>query len=71
MKTLPRLTLAAVLFITAAVPLTVSPGRGLELNGLCADGTCCPERRSICNIGGGDHTDYYRKAEGSCRLLEE
>jgi hypothetical protein len=71
MKALPRLTLAAVLFITAAVPLTVSPGRGLELNGLCADGTCCPERRSICNIGGSDdHTDYYRKAEGSCRLQE-
>jgi hypothetical protein len=32
-----------------------------------AEGTCCPEWNSICNIGGGDHMHYYRKAEGSCR----
>ncbi len=30
-------------------------------------GTCCPERRSICNIGGGDNLNYYkRRADGSC-----
>ena len=33
----------------------------------CADGTCCSERNSVCNIGGDDQPDKYKKAcDGSC-----
>jgi hypothetical protein len=35
----------------------------------CADGTCCWEVTSICNIGGTDQYSYYKKAcDGSCTV---
>lgn len=40
----------------------------------CADGTCCYEYNSICNIGAGDNPNYYKKAcDGPCatRCSEE
>lgn len=53
--------------IGLAAPVALKPNVGFTANNACAnEGTCCPEDKSICNIGQDDHLDYYRKAEGSC-----
>lgn len=56
-----------LLLPVAALPLGF-PGAGeMGWQEACADGTCCPEHQSICNIGGGDNPNYYKKAcDGSC-----
>jgi hypothetical protein len=53
--------------VLAALPFAVA-GNSVRIQQACAEGTCCPEYQSICNIGGGDHINYYKKAgDGSCR----
>lgn len=52
-----------------AAPYGISGSGDLRANeASCTDntGTCCREYASICNAGGGDHQDYYYKAEGKC-----
>ena len=60
---------APLVLLVAVTPVAISPSRGLSANDAwCNDGTCCPEQRSWCNIGGGvDHENYYSKYTGSCR----
>lgn len=49
------ITLAAVgLFI----PVTVSPGQGIEGNEACAGSSCCREMGSVC-LGDGTSTSHY------------
>ncbi len=62
--------LGIALLAAVTLPLTFKPRTGFDLNRGCAEGTCCPEYRSICNIGGDDHTNYYKKSEGSCHAVE-
>jgi hypothetical protein len=60
-----------MLMVLAAVALSST---SFTVKDACADGTCCYEYRSICNIGGADNPDYYKKAcDGSCtvRCAEE
>jgi len=54
--------------VTSRGEVAVTRGCAQELLPTGGDGgTCCPERRSICNIGGGDNLNYYkRRADGSC-----
>ena len=56
--------------VLAAAPFSISQ-KGIVVNeAVCeqSDGTCCPEWGSICNIGQGDHENYYAKLQGgSCR----
>lgn len=60
------LLLALPAFTLAMAPLTFD-GKTVQVAEVCADGTCCRELLSICNIGGGDNHDYYKKAcDGSC-----
>lgn len=58
-----------VLGLLLALPFTLGPS-GVTVNeAACkeADGTCCPEWQSICNIGAGDNANYYAKLQGgSC-----
>lgn len=53
------------------VAFTLSPvafdGGKIQVNEACADGTCCRELFSLCNIGGDDNPDRYKKAcDGPC-----
>lgn len=63
------LKIGAATLVLAAVPAGFTTANGVQVDGLCADGTCCEERRSICNIGGGDNMDYYKKNSGKCGFL--
>jgi len=61
----------SVLVLALGAPVAYSQEDGFTFNDACAEGTCCPEEKSICNIGGGDHTDYYKKVEGSCDIIPD
>ena len=62
---------AALAVTLSAAPLAFGKGQGgvVRLNDAMCEkqtGTCCREAGSICNAGGGDHTDYYYKEAGTC-----
>lgn len=55
------------LLVLPALLLPVSfSGVQLVANDTCAEGTCCPEAASWCNIGGDDHFNYYKLESGPC-----
>jgi hypothetical protein len=61
------LGLVASAFVTASAPVTISVDRGVQPQAAeCQSGTCCPEDKSTCVIGGHQIGGYYHKAEGSC-----
>ena len=64
-KIIRRVTFA-VATIGLLVPVTVSPGQGIEGNEACASGTCCREMLSVCLIDGNSTTHYYQAADGVC-----
>lgn len=49
------------------IPVTVSPGQGVEANEACADGACCREMMSLCpNPDGTYMNHYYSDLDGNC-----
>lgn len=67
-KPLRRLALFSAVILSAAAPATYSPDQGLHEATLeCQSGTCCPEDKSTCVIGGHQVAGYYQKPEGSCK----
>jgi hypothetical protein len=68
LKHLRRLALFSVVTLSAAAPVTYSPDRGLHEAAVeCQSGTCCPEEKSTCVIGGNQVAGYFHKPEGSCK----
>lgn len=66
-KILRSLALFSVATLSAAAPVTFSPGRGLHEATLeCQDGTCCPELGSTCVVGELQRADRYYKPSGRC-----
>lgn len=61
-------TVSATL-VLAAIPMGFSSAGAVEVDGLCAEGICCEEKRSICNVGGPDQSDHYKSTTGKCSLL--
>jgi hypothetical protein len=55
--------LAFLLCVGSAAPVEWSDGR-IIAQAACADGTCCPEERSLCITGNVVIFDYYLKAGG-------
>lgn len=71
MRTHPKAKWYSFLILPALLlPFTVSGEAGVAVNDACAEGTCCPEDDSWCNIGGDDHEDSYKKSEGKCAVEE-
>ena len=61
-----KLKLVVATLVAALSPLTLSPTTGnIVVAEACADGTCCPEDRSICFINDMRTNDAYRST-GSC-----
>jgi hypothetical protein len=59
--------LVSVTFVTASAPVKLSVQRGVEAQAAeCQSGTCCPEDRSTCVIGGYQVGGYYQKPSGRC-----
>lgn len=52
--------------LACAIPVTFSRGRLVAATAECQDGTCCPERGSICVVGTHQIDDKYFKDAGSC-----
>lgn len=68
-KTIRRTTFvfgAIALFI----PVTVSPGQGVEGNEACAGSACCREMNSICDGEGGGLLHYYTDIDGKCNMTK-
>ena len=62
----PVLKIALPVGALLMAPVIIANGK-LQANEACADGTCCAEQFSICNIGAGDNQHYYKKAcDGPC-----
>lgn len=73
MSTSPKKRIRSIAFGIAAtacllVPVTVSPGQGLEPNNACADGTCCRELNSVCS-GEGETMLHHYQTLGGCTNL--
>lgn len=64
-KLIRRVTMAAAV-VGLLVPVTVSPNQGIDANDACANGTCCRELLSACNIDGNTTTHHYQDADGVC-----
>ena len=65
-KSIRRVALA-VAALGLLIPVTVSPGQGIEGNEACANGSCCREMLSVClNPDGSSTTHYYQDADGVC-----
>lgn len=63
------LLLSSIAAASGTVPFTLGV-KDLGIQELCAEGTCCPEEDSVCNIGGDDQQDKYKKAcDGSCKEI--
>ena len=63
------LRLGAIAGGLMALPLTINSSGGVAFNeAVCEQqvGTCCRQLDSICNAGGGDHTNHYYKESGPC-----
>ena len=65
-KKLIRRTTMAAAVVGLLVPVTVSPGQGIDANDACADGSCCREMLSVCVVDGKGTTHYYQSATGTC-----
>jgi hypothetical protein len=63
-KLIRRITLA-IATVGLLVPVTVSPGQGIERNDACADGSCCRELNSVC-LKDGSSTMHYYQSDGAC-----
>lgn len=61
-----RILLGACAVLLAASPLTISPAGRIVPAQACADGTCCPEDKSICFINNIRTSNAYYKGSGSC-----
>lgn len=62
-----RLILLATSTVAALSPVTISPSGHVVPSQACADGTCCPEPKSICFINGVRTDNAYYKGSGSCQ----
>lgn len=64
-KVIRRITmlLAAVGLL---MPVTVSPGQGIEGNEACANGSCCREMMSVCYADGSSTMHHYSSGDGVC-----
>lgn len=64
-KTIRRVTVAVAATACLLIPVTVSPGQGIESNDACADESCCRELNSVCTGGGATMLHHY-KSLGNC-----
>jgi len=63
---LSRWPVVLLVLVASATPLTFSRGRFIASTAACQDGTCCPEKSSICVVGTHQIDDKYYKPAGSC-----
>lgn len=72
MKVFPKIVrqggrLLAIAGVLSLAPIAFNDAGALSLTNACADGTCCFEVLSVCNIGGGDIDNRFKKAcDGPC-----
>lgn len=69
-KKLVRVAAMAATAVALLIPVTVSPGQGIEGNEACADGACCRELMSVCVKDGQASNHYYEPASGVCTSVE-
>jgi hypothetical protein len=61
-----RLVLICGSILGAISPITVSSSNGIVPAQACADGTCCPEDKSICIINDIRTENAFYKGTGPC-----
>jgi len=61
-----RAVLLCVPVLATAAPISLSGGVLEVSEAECQDGTCCPEPKSTCIVGGYERADKYYKSSGSC-----
>lgn len=61
-----RLVLLGSSIVAAISPVTVSSSGALVPAKACADGSCCPEDKSICIINDIRTDNAFYKTTGSC-----
>lgn len=61
-----RLVLLGGSILGAISPVTVSPSGAIVPARACADGSCCPEDKSICIINDIRTDNAFYKSTGSC-----
>lgn len=61
-----RLVLLGGSILGAISPITVSSSGAIVPAQACADGTCCPEDKSICIINDIRTDNAYHKGTGPC-----
>jgi hypothetical protein len=61
-----RLLILGGSILAAISPITVSPSGHVVPAQACADGTCCPEDKSLCFINGIQTDDAYYNGTGPC-----
>lgn len=64
-----RLSAGVALVIGLLIPVTVSPGQGIEGNEACANGACCRELLSVCSKDGSSMSHYYQSSDGVCTQI--
>lgn len=65
-KKLIRRVTFTVAALALLIPVTVSPGQGIDGNEACAGPTCCRELLSLCSMDGKTTIDHYKDGDGKC-----
>ena len=64
-KKFARVSAGVLATLALLAPVTVSQSQGIDGNEACANGSCCRELNSICQVN-GEQTMHHYLATGPC-----